>query len=156
MKWKRVNHGPINEPIIEYLEKLITEEIKKGNKLKVAIGTDSQKRGNGYNYATVIVLVSEGKGGKIMVTTEYDKRKPSITERMLKEVYKSIEVAYEICPILDLYRIPLEIHADINTNPKYKSNVALKQAIGCIQGMGYEFKVKPDAYASTSCADSLC
>jgi len=86
MKWKRVNHGPINEPIIEYLEKLITEEIKKGNKLKVAIGTDSQKRGNGYNYATVIVLVSEGKGGKIMVTTEYDKRKPSITERMLKEV----------------------------------------------------------------------
>jgi len=156
MKWKRVHQGPINEPIIEYLEKLIVAEQEKGNKLKVAVGTDSQRRGRGYKYATVIILVSEGKGGKVMVTTDLEKGIPTINERMLKEVYKSIEIAYEICPLLDLYDVPLEVHADINTDPMHGSNVALKQAIGYIQGMGYTFKVKPEAFASSNCADDVC
>ena len=30
MKWKRVSKGFINEPIVEYLEKIFDEEMAKG------------------------------------------------------------------------------------------------------------------------------
>jgi len=75
---------------------------------------------------------------------------------MVFEVGKSVEVAYELAPLLDLYDIPLEIHADINPDPNHESNKALQQAVGYILGMGYEFKVKPDAWAASSAADKKC
>lgn len=182
MKWKRVNQGLINEPIVEYLEKLFDEELAKGYNLKVAIGTDSQKRGKGYNFATVILIMTEeclghekdgseimkGRGAMIIASTFWEEIKAStkakrhreieiLNQRMLLEVTKSIEVAYEIKPLLDLYGIKLEIHADINPDiDKGLSNAALSEAVGYILGMGYDFKIKPDAWAASKAADNLC
>ena len=161
MKWKRATQGFIDEPILEYLEKLFDEQIEKGHKLRVAVGTDSQVTTIGYNFATVILVITEGSGGMIIGATYHDpllpKGKKGINQRMIKEVSKSIEVAYEISELLDLYEIPLEIHADNNPNiARGASNVALSEAAGYILGMGYEFKIKPDAWAASSCADSLC
>ena len=76
-----------------------------------------------------------------------------IKERMLMEVAKSIDIAYKLCDVLDRYNVELEVHADINTDPKFKSNTALSEAMGYIKSMGYVFKAKPDAFASSSCAD---
>ena len=75
---------------------------------------------------------------------------------MVFVVSKSIEVATEIAELLDLYEIPLEIHADINPDPRYDSNKALQSAVGYILGMGYEFKIKPDAWAASTAADRKC
>ncbi len=55
--------------------------------------------------------------------------------------------------MLDRNNVELEVHADINTDPRFKSNTALNEAMGYIKGMGYQFKAKPDAFASSSCAD---
>lgn len=156
MEWKRLHEGKIKEPILDYLEKLIVEGLNAGKTLRVCIGTDSQKHGKGYKYASVITLISEGCGGIIIFSTEFITGTIKINERMLKEVEKSIAIAYEICPLLDLYNIKMEIHADINPDPSYASNKALKAAIGYIQGMGYGFKIKPDSFASSSVADKLC
>jgi len=182
MNWKRVNSGPIEEPILEYLEGLFNEELDKGNRIKVAVGTDSQKSGKGYKFATVILVMTEqslgfekngteivkGKGGMIIAATFWEEMKAGtkakrrreievLNQRMLLEVSKSIEVAYEIAPLLDLYDIKLEIHADINPDPeKGLSNSALNEAVGYILGMGYEFKVKPEAWAASNAADNLC
>ena len=60
-----------------------------------------------------------------------------------------------LCPILDQNNVELEVHADINTDPAFKSNVAFKDAMGYILGMGYVFKAKPHAFASSYCADRL-
>jgi len=49
----------------------------------------------------------------------------------------------------------LEVHADINTDPHFQSNLALREAMGYILGMGFVFKAKPDAFASSSCADKV-
>jgi predicted RNase H-related nuclease YkuK (DUF458 family) len=73
----------------------------------------------------------------------------------LVEVAKSIEVAYELCDLFIKYGIEMEVHADINTNPGFKSNDALKEAMGYILGMGFAFKAKPEAFASSSCADKI-
>ena len=38
--------------------------------------------------------------------------------------------------IFSRYSVDMEVHADINTNPNFKSNDALKEAMGYIVGMG--------------------
>ena len=79
----------------------------------------------------------------------------SLKERMINEVSKSVEIAYALCDLLDKYHVELEVHADINTDPHFKSNTALSEAMGYILGMGFVFKAKPDAFASSSCADKM-
>ncbi len=169
MEWKR-NEKLIKEPILEYLEGVFDSELELGYKLKVCVGTDSQKvTGGTYKFATVILIttsedlgggINVGRGGIVLYKTHNytfkNRDKELVNERMIYEVGKSIEVAYEIAPLLDLYEIKLEIHADINQDPIHASNKALQQAVGYILGMGYDFKVKPDAYASTHVADNLC
>ena len=78
-----------------------------------------------------------------------------IKERMLQEVAKSIEIAYELCDLFIEYDVEMEVHADINTNAQFKSNDALKDAMGYIMGMGFAFKAKPEAFASSCCADKV-
>lgn len=98
---------------------------------------------------------SSGRGGFMYVLPETTRRKMSIKERMLKEVAKSIDVAYLLSRLFTLYDVDLEIHADINTNPQFKSNEALKEAMGYIMGMGFTFQAKPHAFASSSCANKM-
>ena len=155
MKWRRFNGEIIKNNIIDEVEQLIIAETNKGNKLKVCIGTDSQVTGNTTEYATVIVFIRQQKGGFMLISSEKTTQKMSIKERMLKEVSKSIEIAYELCDLLDLYDIDLEVHADINTNPNFKSNTALSEAMGYILSMGFVFKAKPDAFASSYCANKI-
>ena len=89
------------------------------------------------------------------IHNETTTRRMSIKERMLLEVAKSIEIAYELCSIFTTYNVDMEVHADINTNPEFKSNDALKEAMGYIMGMGFAFKAKPFAFASSSCANKI-
>lgn len=74
---------------------------------------------------------------------------------MLLEVTKSIEVAHSLSRLFTLYDVDLEVHADINTNPGFKSNDAFREAMGYIMGMGFVFKAKPHAFASSSCANKM-
>jgi predicted RNase H-related nuclease YkuK (DUF458 family) len=155
MKWRRFNGQRINIPIKDKVEKTIIAEQNLGNRLKVCIGSDSQVKGEVIEFATVIVFLREHKGGFMYISNDKTHQKMSVKERMISEVAKSVEVAYALCDILDKYNVDLEVHADINTNPGFKSNVALREAMGYILGMGFVFKAKPDAFASSYCADKM-
>lgn len=121
--------------------------------MKVCVGSDSHVYGKEVHYATAIVVIRKGKGAFAFIRKERILQKIGIKERMLNEVAKSVETAYTIHEILDKYKVEMEVHADINTDAEFKSNVALKEAMGYILGMGYTFKAKPYAFASSSCAD---
>jgi len=155
MNWRRLDGDRIELPIKQKVEQTIISEHEKGNKLKVCIGTDSQVRGDVIEYATVIVFLREKKGGFMYISNSKAVNQISLKERMISEVAKSIEIAYSLCDLLDKYDVALEVHADINTDPVFKSNTALKEAMGYILGMGFVFKAKPDAFASSSCADKV-
>lgn len=176
MEWKR-NNKVIEESIVDYLEKLFDEQLAKNYNIKVSIGTDSQKISKTlYKFATIILITSTedlgggviwGRGGMIVSATynhdfmkkEVDGKKRDkelVNERMVFEVGKSIEIATQIAELLDLYEIKMEIHADINPDPKHESNKALQSAVGYILGMGYDFKIKPEAWAASTGADNLC
>lgn len=154
MGWRTFSGKPL-EDIYKAVEQTLDRETRAGHKIKVCIGSDSEVRGKRIEYATVIVFLREGKGGFMFVQNQSERGPISIKERMLLEVAKSIDIAYNLCSLFDKYDIDLEVHADINTNPQFKSNPALSEAMGYIVSMGFSFKAKPDAFASSSCADKL-
>ena len=155
MLWRKFNGEAIELPIKTAVEKAIQKEAEAGNRLKVCIGTDSQVRSKETEFATVIVFLREGRGGFMFIHNEKTEQKYSIKERMLVEVAKSIEIAYELCDLFTIYDVDMEVHADINTNPHFRSNEALREAMGYILGMGFAFKAKPEAFASSCCADKM-
>lgn len=155
MKWRRLNGDTIELPIKKAVEKTLIREKELGHKIKVCIGTDSQVRGGTVEFASVIVFLREKKGGFMFIQNSSSTREMTLRERMILEVGKSVDVAYGLCDLLDKYNTELEVHADINTDPHFQSNVALKEAMGYILGMGFVFKAKPDAFASSSCADKV-
>jgi uncharacterized protein len=154
-QWRKLNGQLIEGSIEDEVRQTVLREKEAGNELKVCIGTDSQAKGKDTDFATVIVFVRKGKGGFMYIRNETTRQKMYIKERMLLEVGKSIEVAYALCRIFTMYNVDMEVHADINTNPNFKSNDALKEAMGYIQGMGFAFKAKPEAFASSSCANKV-
>ncbi len=154
-EWRRLNGQRLDLPIKEAVERTIVEETSLGNRLKVCIGSDSQVRGEEIYFATVIVFLRERKGGFMFIQNDLTRKKMSIRERMITEVGKSVDIAYALCDLLDKYEVELEVHADINTDPYFQSNVALREAMGYILGMGFVFRAKPDAFASSNCADKV-
>ncbi|BAV10134.1 hypothetical protein SAMN05421788_104492 [Filimonas lacunae] len=155
MRWRKFNGENIHLPIKDAVEEAIQKEVNNGVHLKVCIGTDSQVKGEDTEFATVIVFLREHNGGFMYIHNEKTLVKYNIKERMLVEVAKSIEIAYELCDLFIAYNVDMEVHADINTNPQFKSNDALREAMGYILGMGFAFKAKPEAFASSSCADKV-
>ena len=155
MEWRKFNGEKIKTSIKKAVEQTIQYETGQGNKLKVSIGTDSQVRGKLTEFATVIVFLREKRGGFMFISHDSSLIRFSVKERMLEEVSRSITIAYELCNLFDKYEIDMEVHADINTNPSFQSNLALREAMGYILGMGFAFKAKPDAFASSSCANKV-
>jgi hypothetical protein len=153
-QWRKLNGQKITS-IEDEVRSAIVREKEMGHELKVCIGTDSQVKGKETEFATVIVFIRKGKGGFMYICNEITLKKMSIKQRMLTEVAKSIEIAYPLCDMLNRYSVDMEVHADINTNPNFKSNDALKEAMGYIMGMGFVFKAKPEAFASSSCANKV-
>lgn len=153
--WRRFNGERINGSLHAAVEEVIRREREQGYRLKVCIGTDSQVNGTMTEFATVIVFLREKHGGFMFIHNEKTPHRHSVKERMLLEVSKSVEIAYSLCDLLDAYDVDLEVHADINTNPHFQSNAALHEAMGYILSMGFAFKAKPEAFASSCCANKV-
>lgn len=155
MIWRNFNGKPLSNPVHQEVENAIIRVTEQGYRLKVCIGTDSQVHGAETEFATVIVFLREKHGGFMFICNDRSRKIFSIKERMLLEVAKSVETAYELCDLFNKYDVDMEVHADINTNPQFKSHAALREAMGYILGMGFAFKAKPEAFASSSCANKL-
>lgn len=151
--WRKGTGERITRPIEDEIRQVLVREKEAGHTLKVCIGTDSQVKGSETEFATVIVFIRKGKGGFMYICNETSRRKMGVKERMLTEVGKSIDVAWPLCKIFTVYDIDVELHADINTDPHFKSHDALKEAMGYIMGMGFVFRAKPHAFASSCCAN---
>jgi predicted RNase H-related nuclease YkuK (DUF458 family) len=154
-KWRKLDGTRIRIPIQDEIQSVLAIEKAIGYELKVCIGSDSQVKGTVTEFATVIVFIRKGKGGFMYILSESTNRKMSIKERMLHEVSNSIDVAYMLSDLFTAHGVDMEVHADINPSPGFKSNEALKEAMGYILGMGFAFRAKPHAFASSSCANKV-
>lgn len=130
---------------------------------KVYLGCDSVRfsRNNRWyaRYATVAIIHMNGKNGcrifnNISVEPDYDLKKNRPKMRMMNEVSKVCELYNQLAPYIDEFDV--EIHLDINTDPKHGSNCAASEAAGFVLGMtGVEPKLKPESWAASFGADAV-
>ena len=132
----------------------IVDTINKIPKAQIHIGTDSHFKSGKLIYATVIAIYSPGLCSKYFFkrTKESSNKKLSLKLRLLKEVNDSINTAAELRDNLRMSR-NISIHADISENKKNKSNIVCDQAKNWIKAMGFDCKMKPISWASSSIAD---
>jgi predicted RNase H-related nuclease YkuK (DUF458 family) len=144
------------EEIVDLLSSLNSET-------KIYLGCDSVryfKKGRQMaRYATVCIVHMNGKNGckvfsNISHEPNYDLKKNRPKMRMMNEVMKVCQLYVQLAPFVDEF--PIEIHLDINTNPKHGSNCAATEAAGYVLGMtGIEPKLKPDSWAASFGADGV-
>ncbi len=154
-QWKKYSGEVLQQSLQAEVQQVLQQEKLCGNKVSVYIGTDSQVKGSRTDFATVLVFLRKGKGGFMYTCSESSQQKMSIKQRMLQEVANSVEVAYSLGDLFSNFGVTLEVHADINTKPAFKSHIALQDASGYIRGMGFLFKAKPHAFASSCCANRM-
>ncbi len=125
----------------------------------VMIGCDSlrfKKQGRWFaRYSVVVVLHIDGnRGCKLFHKTEVIPDYGNLKMRLLTEVGYAVAAATEVTDVIG--DRPFSIHLDINRDPRHKSNIAMKEAIGYVMGScGFEPKLKPESMAASHCADHI-
>lgn len=104
-------------------------------------------------YSTVIIVHMDSKKGCKLFHESVDMPDyGNLKQRLLMEVQLAVAAATEIIEVLGSRH--MEVHIDVNPNPRHKSNVAVKEAIGWVRGsLGIDAKIKPESWAATHAAD---
>ena len=127
-------------------------ENNKAKIIKCFVGTDSQPGAKHTRFATsVCIQNSIGINFIVWTFTEKTHNGLTIERRIMKEVEFSIMIANYLTNVHNIELI--EIHADINCNPKYRSFRCMHSAKGFVEGMGYRYVGKPCSWAASSVAD---
>ena len=134
----------------------IQNHSKKGG--TVYIGTDSQIVKKECIFSTAIVLhgAKDQEGGNFYIKREKfgSKKFSTLLERIYTEVENSIQIAMRIirnCPKVDI-----ELHLDISGSEEdEKTSKFADMLMGYAKGVGFECKIKPNAFAATTVADKF-
>ena len=148
MEYKRLYDG-IKVDLVEYVKEWI---VKKPNS-EILIGCDSQNFSDKTIYAIVVAIYDVGKGAHVLYNRWKTQREPTRNIRLLNEVWYAVEVA-EYMKNSGIPKVKW-IDIDINPDPKYKSNEVLRQAVGLVEGMGYNVRYKTLGPIATYAADHL-
>ena len=148
--WKTGNKVNINEA--EMFDRICNHIEQRG---KVVIGTDSMLTNNKFIFVNAICLIGKESNhhGKFFFSryASKDEANKNLLVRLLKETTDSIELANKV---KDKYpKANIEIHMDVNPSSKFLSGKYSSTVIGYILGCGYDYKIKPDAYAASAVAD---
>jgi predicted RNase H-related nuclease YkuK (DUF458 family) len=145
------------------LEEIVNLLLTLNSDTRIYLGCDSirftQKNLWYARYATVAIIHMNGKNGcrifsNISIEPDFDLRKNRPKMRMMNEVAKVCELYNQLAPFVDEFDV--EIHLDINTDPKHGSSCAANEAAGYVLGMtGVEPKLKPDSWAASFGADAI-
>lgn len=145
------------------IEDIVNLLIKLDASTKIYLGCDSVRyRRNNRNwarYATVAIVHMNGNKGcrifsHISHEPDFDVKKNRPKVRMMNEVMKVCYLYNQLIPYIDEYNV--EIHLDINQDPKHGSNCAASEAAGYVLGMtGIEPKLKPESWAASFGADAI-
>jgi len=98
-------------------------------------------------------LYRSGKGAHVLYRRWRTQREYVRNVRLINEVWYAIETA-EALKEADIQK-PKWIDIDLNPDPKFKSNEVFRQAVGLVEGMGYEVRYKTLGPIATYAADHL-
>jgi len=131
-------------------------EATSGDNKSVIIGTDSQRFDHHEDFITVIVVRTEMKGARVFFTKERDLKYYTLRDKLIKEVYMSVQTAHELAPILPQSCKIAALHADVNPDiEKGKSAKYVNEIVGYVKGNGFPVMTKPEAWASSHVAEHV-
>ena len=154
MGWKKLEGNIVNDLYTTIAQDIKATKVKFADEdIKFYVGTDSQRKKYDVVYVTAIVLYRKKSGGSVYILKEREKLTDMHT-RLWNETEKAIKVATELNTFLVDFNLRVdEVHADLNPDKNYKSNTLVKSCLGYICGMGFEGKVKPQAWAASKVAN---
>ena len=118
----------------------------------VHIGTDSLQSGRFTQFVTVVVILTPRKGGRVAYRREIVPRITSLRERLLKEVWRSVDLGLQFSPIV---KGDLAVHIDANPIVAHKSSLYVQELVGLVVGQGFKALIKPESWAATHAADHV-
>lgn len=133
----------------------IVQKIFSNKDYTVHVGTDSHRlKGtqSSHTFATVICLYEQGKGADYYFRKAVKESKySSMRQRIMEEVSHSVDVSIELMKYIPNHRIV--VHADVNSDPQHSTFNFLGQIRSWVSSVGFKFRCKPDAWASSGVAD---
>jgi uncharacterized protein len=143
--WKTLHDEPVED-----LKQFVSSV---GEGLDVHIGTDSLQVGKFTQYVTVVALLRPHRGGRAVYRRQIVPRVRSLRERLLREVWLSVELALE----MDQYiQGGLTVHVDANPDLKFKSSKYIRELTSMVVSNGFRALIKPDSWVASHCADHIC
>jgi predicted RNase H-related nuclease YkuK (DUF458 family) len=118
----------------------------------VHIGTDSLQSRRSTQFVTVLVILTPGKGGRVAYRRQVVPRIGSLRERLLREVWLSVELGLECSPLVTG---DLSVHIDANPVVTHKSSRYVQELVGLVVGQGFKALIKPESWAATHTADHV-
>jgi predicted RNase H-related nuclease YkuK (DUF458 family) len=143
--WKTLKEVKVPD-ILEFVQ----EASKDGQ--AVHVGTDSLQAGRFTQFVTVVVILTPRKGGRVAYRREVVPRITSLRERLLKEVWKSVELGLLFSPIV---KGELSVHIDANPVVTHKSSAYVQELVGLVVGQGFKALIKPESWAASHAADHV-
>ena len=148
MTYKKLYSGEVVE-LIDYVK----EYMELNKDVEILIGCDSQNFSDKTIYAIVVALYHKGKGAHVLYNKWKTQREQTRSVRLLNEVWYAVEVA-EAMKESGIPKVKW-IDIDIDPDPRFKSNEVFRQAVGLVEGMGYEVRYKSLGPIATYAADHL-
>lgn len=121
---------------------------------KVYIGTDSQNHRRTSVFATVVVFHHGNNGGHVLYSKVTVPKMKTMLQRLWKEVELSVECAEYIKNHTGIRANFIDL--DLNPDEKFASNSVVRSAVGWIESLGYESRVKHFQPYATVMANNLC
>lgn len=147
----------IPSKILDYMQKMKHYDIP----LQIVVGTDSQNFDK-TKVVSVIAVTCEGHGGIFFYEIERIKRINDVRMKLTEETTRSLDIMTRLVEILEKKEYAelrenstLAIHVDAGWSDKGKTKELIPMLVGWIKACGYDCKVKPDSFASSSIADKL-
>ena len=140
----------LNEVRIDDILQFVRDASRNGQ--AVHVGTDSLQSGRFTQFVTVVVILTPGKGGRVAYRRLVVPRITSLRERLLKEVWESVDLGLRFSPIV---KGELAVHIDANPVVSHKSSRYVQELVGLVVGQGFKALIKPESWAATHAADHV-
>ncbi len=140
----------LSEVRIPDIQQFVRDASRDGQ--AVHVGTDSLQTGRFTQFVTVVVILTPRKGGRVAYRREIVPRITSLRERLLKEVWRSVDLGLQFSPIV---KGDLTVHIDANSVVAHKSSAYVQELVGLVMGQGFKALIKPESWAASHAADHV-
>lgn len=149
------------ETVVEMIKNFIAQNPNQN--YRIAVGTDSQVKGNYTCFATGVHIHRVGQGAWCCVHKKIEKRRyNNLREKISKETVITYELLsmlnerliHTLCDYTAKYKnfdCRIEAHIDVGT--KGETRKLIREMVGYFEGLGVDTKIKPDSFVASSYAD---